>query len=188
MIIILYMLYYVVIIVIFWCMFISVNILLIHIWKDLSVFVIGWYIFLFEEAEPSRSPRGRNLSFRDVFFKNHVFSSPTAQFQPREHHTVIRLATAISVHNFSSKKASCSLSSSQISDILHKSLFSMVCREATAAGTVPRAPGRSTCIGHTRDELRSPSDGRVVIIWMPPLGPGKPQGRGCTPMGESVCP
>ena len=32
------------------------------------------------------------------------------------------------------------------------------------AGTVSRVPGRSTCIYHTQDELRSPSDGRVMII------------------------
>ena len=32
------------------------------------------------------------------------------------------------------------------------------------SGTVSRAPGRSTCIGHARDELHSPSDGGVMII------------------------
>ena len=46
----------------------------------------------------------------------------------------------------------------------------MVYRRATASGTVPRAPGWSnvTCIGHTKDELRSPYDGRVMIIWVLP--------------------
>ena len=34
------------------------------------------------------------------------------------------------------------------------------------SGTVSRVPGRSTCTYHTRDELRSPYDGRVMIIWL----------------------
>ena len=130
-----------------------------------------------KKAGPYRARRGAGTSiFGPYFSKPHVFSPPTAQFQPREHHAVIRLATAISVHKFSSKKALCSLSSSKIIVFWHKSLFSTVYRGATAAGTVPRVPGRSTCIGHTRDELRSPSDGRVMIIWMPPLGPGSRHG------------
>ena len=45
-----------------------------------------------------------------------------------------------------------------------KSLFSMVYRRATASGTVPRVPGRSTCIGHTKDELHRPYGDRVMII------------------------
>ena len=36
----------------------------------------------------------------------------------------------------------------------------MVYRGATASGTVLRVPGRSTCIDHTQDELRSFSDGK----------------------------
>ena len=32
------------------------------------------------------------------------------------------------------------------------------------SGTVSRVPGRSTCTYHTRDELRSSYDGRVMII------------------------
>ena len=32
------------------------------------------------------------------------------------------------------------------------------------SGTGPRVPGRSTCIDHTRNELRSPYGGRVMII------------------------
>ena len=42
------------------------------------------------------------------------------------------------------------------------------------SGTVSRLPGRSTCTYHTWDELRSPCDGRVMIIWMLPSGPGNP--------------
>ena len=77
--------------------------------------IIPKLFFLCDEGwAVSRSPRGRNLNFRAVFFEKHVFSSPTAQFQPREHHAVIRLAMAISVHKSSSKKALCSLSSSKI--------------------------------------------------------------------------
>ena len=45
-----------------------------------------------------------------------------------------------------------------------KSLVLMVYRGAMASGTVSRVPGRSTCIGHTKDELRRASDGRVMII------------------------
>ena len=41
--------------------------------------------------------------------------------------------------------------------------FSAVYRGATASGTVSRVPGRSTCIGHTKDELRRPCDGRVHL-------------------------
>ena len=50
--------------------------------------------------------------------------------------------------------------------VCRTSLFSTVYSRATATGTVPRAPGRSTCIDHTRDELRSPYGGRVMIIRM----------------------
>ena len=130
-----------------------------------ATFSVFCNIFIFEEGwAVSRSPRGRHLNFRGVFFQKQVFSPSTAQFRPREHHAVIRLAMAISVHKFSSKKALCSFSSSKFIDLSTKLLFSTVYRRATAAGTVPRVPGRSTCIGHTRDELRSPYGGRVMII------------------------
>ena len=49
-------------------------------------------------------------------------------------------------------------------DLYEESSFSIAYRRATASGTVSRVPGRSTCIGHTKDELRSPHDGRVMII------------------------
>ena len=101
-----------------------------------------------------------------IIFISHIF------FRRREQHAVIRLVTAISVHKFSSKKALCSLSSWKIIDLYKESSFSAVYRRATAAGTVSRVPGRSTCIGHTKDELRRPYDGRVMIIWMLPLGSG----------------
>ena len=77
-----------------------------------------------------------------IFQKQLVFSPPTAQFRPREHHAVIRLATAISVHKFSSKKALCSLSSSKIIDFYKESSFSTVCRRATASGVSRREPPR----------------------------------------------
>ena len=119
------------------------------------------------KAGPYRARRGAGTSIFGRYFSNkHVFTLSTGQFWPREHHAVIRLATAISVHKFSSKKALCCPNSSNISDLFQQSLFSTVYSRATAAGTVPRVPGRSTCIDHTRDELRSPYGGRVMIIRM----------------------
>ena len=46
-----------------------------------------------------------------------------------------------------------------------KSLLLTVYRGATASGTVPRAPGRSTCIGHTKDELRRLYGGLWSFEW-----------------------
>ena len=68
--------------------------------------------FIYDEGwAVSRSPRGRHLNFRGVFFKIHVFSQSTVKFRPREYHAVIRLTERISVDKFSSKKAFCSPSS-----------------------------------------------------------------------------
>ena len=144
----------------------------------LSFMLLFILLSYLRKAGPYRARRGAGTSiFGAYFFKKLVFSPPTAKFRPREQHAVIRLATAIWTHKFSSKKALCSLSSWKIIDLYKESSFSTVYRRATAAGTVSRVPGRSTCIGHTKDELRRPYDGRVMIIWMLPLGSGA-GGRG----------
>ena len=118
-------------------------------------FDIFWYFCIFEEAGPYRARRGAGTSIFGAYFsKKHWFSPPTAQFRPREHHAVIRLATAISVHKFSSKKALCSLSSWRIVDVYKESSFSTVCRRATASGVSRCDPPRHGVFGNTNHQKR----------------------------------
>ena len=67
---------------------------------------------------------------------------------------MIRLATAIWTHKFSSKKALCSLSSSKIIDLYKESSFSTVCRRATASGVSRREPPRHGVYGKKKHQKR----------------------------------
>ena len=54
------------------------------------------------KAGPYHARRGADTSIYGAYFlKKHVFSQSTANFRPREHHAVIRLAMAFSVDKFS---------------------------------------------------------------------------------------
>ena len=131
----------------------------------LIVFVailIYFNFFIFEEAGPYRARRGAGTSIFGVvcFQKTYIFS------QPKQHSFGLGNITPWSASPCRFRRTFFHQIPAYVALLRETSLFSMVYRRATASGTVPRAPGRSTCIGHTKDELRSPYDGRVVIIWM----------------------
>ena len=107
-----------------------------------------FYVVQLRKAGPYRARRGAGTSIvGPYFFKKQVFPPPTAQFRPRERHAAIRLATAISVHTFSSKKAFCSPGSSNISAFQQTSAFSIVYNKVTAMGVSRRDPPRHGVFG-----------------------------------------
>ena len=131
---------------------------------NLVVRLILLRFFIYDEGwAVSRSPRGRHLNFRGVCSqKTRIFTVyskvPASGVSRRDPPRREDFGRQI----FVKKKPSDSVDS--VALVREQSLFSTVYRRATAAGTVPRAPRRSTCIDHTRDELRSPYDGRVMNI------------------------
>ena len=120
-------------------------VILFYIWR-------GWTV--------SRSPRGRNLNFRNVFFEKSFY------FPYLQRSSGLGNSTPWSASSRRCDHTNSHQNPAYVALFREKSLFSMVYRGATASGTVPRAPGRSTCIGHTKDELRRLYGGRVMIIWM----------------------
>ena len=132
------------------------------IWTYFDVFYFSyyfkliWYILLFFE---------KNTYFHYLQHRSDLGNSTPWSASPRRfRRTNVRQKTAY------------------VALVRQATLFSTVYRGATASGTVSRVPGRSTCIGHTKDELCRPSGGRVVTIrnfffiwrWQSPKVPRNP--------------
>ena len=134
------------------------------IWCYVDIFwyylMLFWYYFIFEEAGPYRARRGAGTSLFGAYFSKNRHS-PHLQ-----HSSGLGNSTPWSASSRRCDHTNSHQNPAYVALYHEKSLFSIVYRGATASGTVPRAPGRSTCIGHTKDELRRLYGGRVMIIWM----------------------
>lgn len=106
-------------------------------WCILSYFYILYIIW--RGWTRSRSPRGRNLNFRNVFFEKHSFSV-------LEHSSGLGSITPWSASARRCYHTNSHQNPAYVAPCREKSLVSMVYRRATASGTVPRVPGRPTCI------------------------------------------
>ena len=138
---------------------------------DIFVLVaICWYFyifFIFEKAGTYRARRGAGTStFGTYFSKKYVFHNLQHRYSLGNSTLWSASSRRCDHTNSHQNPAYVSLFREKSLICYKKSSFSTVYRRATASGTVSRGPGRSTCIYHTQDELRSPSDGRVMIIWM----------------------
>ena len=124
------------------------------------IFIYFNIIFIFEEAGPYRARRGAGTSIFGAYF------SKTLPFPHLQHSSGLGNSTPWSASSRRCDHTNSHQNPAYVALFREKSLFSIVYRGATASGTVPQAPGRSTCIGHTKDELRRLYGGRVMIIWM----------------------
>ena len=127
------------------------------LWYYLTLCLLHVVIFrIWRGWTASRSPRGRNLNLWIVCLKKLNL----------QHSSDLGRSTPWSVSSRRCDHTNSHQTPAYVGLFREKSLFSTVYRGATASGTVSRVPGRSTCIGHTKDELRRASDGWVMIIWM----------------------
>ena len=157
---------YIIIALLLFCMFIYVDIcwhMLIWFGVILSYFDI---VFIFEEAGPYCARRGAGTFIFGPYFSKNTY------FHHLQRSSDLGNSTPWSVSSRRCDHTNSHQNPAYVALFREKSLFSTVYRGATASGTVSRVPGRSTCIDHTRDELRSPYDGRVMIIWLANTRPG----------------
>ena len=128
-------------------------------WFDVNLINVD-IIFIFEEADSYHARRGAGTSIFGAY------CSKNLHFPYLQHSSGLGNSTPWSASSRRCDHTNSHQNPAYVALFREKSLFSMVYRGATASGTVSRVPGRSTCIGHTKDELRRASDGRVMIIWM----------------------
>ena len=145
------------------CYFI-INLILIYFGYVLILFddILSYFdiVCIFEEAGPYRARRGAGNSFFGAYL-----SEKNAYFHTLQYSSDLRNSTPWPASSRRCDHTNSRQHPVHVALFREKSLFSRVYRGATASGTVSRVPGRSTCIGHTKDELRRPYGGRVVTIW-----------------------